>query len=421
MLQGIGCYSQRRLKGREVLKRKTNKGLVLVFGLWLSGVVCAGVLARVIGNGLDSFQVSMAAAVLWPLAYFAFSRNHFLPKSPGKSRLAAMYVFMVFAALSVAVSPEPWVSFAYFCITFSAFFITLQFNTNLTDSQFTQGLKLYSFLSTLLLVLYAVYYFKSGVRLGDELKSMGSNAIAVMSVSAILTAITFRTKIVRYSIMAAGITILYLTGSRASALFMIISLSISSLIAIKTLSARGKIALAGFVLTFFIVAAVYYESILQHMETFFAVHDKWRGVGTGATGRQYAWRETWELFLGSPITGVGFRAHERLMRSATSSHNGYLALLAETGFLGFSSAVYLILSGIAVLWQNAKNGKLINQQGILFGMCMGYLFLGLFERYLFNFGNATSLLFIMGIMAYRSDVEDISQAEPALEEIMRHA
>jgi O-antigen ligase len=386
--------------------------LALVFGFWLSGVAYAGLLSRVTGRGLDNFQVAVAVAVLWPLVYFIFSKSHFIPRSPSAGRLTALIVFMIFGLVSASVSPEPLSSFEYFCITFSAFLLALQFNTNLTDRQFEQGLKLYSFLTTSLLVLYALHSYKSGVRLGDELRSMGSNAIAVMCVSAIVAAIAFRTKMVRYLIMAAGITVLYLTGSRASAIFMLVSVSVISITGVKTLSTRGKLALACSLLVVCLVAAMHYESIDQHVETFFAVHDKWRGVGTGATGRQFAWKATWQLFLDSPITGVGFRAHERLLKIATSSHNGYLALLAETGFFGFSSAVFLIFSGIAVLWKNAGQGAFIPRHGILFGMCTGYLLLGVFERYLFNIGNATSLLFMVGIMAYRSEAEESEGLRP---------
>jgi O-antigen ligase len=287
-------------------------------------------------------------------------------------------------------------------MTLAAMLIALQFNTNLDPRQLELGLKTYALISVVLLIIYAIGHRKAGLRLGDETKSLGSNAIGVMCVSAVLAAAAVRTLAIRIPLMASAGFILYLTGSRASSVFMIIGLTLILLSRIKTLTTWQKIALAGFALAAIIVSAYSLETLEHFFSNFFALHDEWRGVKSGATGRKYAWLATWNLFTTSPLIGVGFRAHEQMIRIASSSHNGYLALLAEIGIIGFCGALALITRGIAVLWKNLKSQETVYANSIFFGLCIGYLILGIFERYLINVGNPASLLFIIGILTYES-------------------
>jgi O-antigen ligase len=123
-----------------------------------------------------------------------------------------------------------------------------------------------------------------------------------------------------------------------------------------------------------------------------------RGIGSGATGRITAWKATWELFLRNPMLGVGFRAHEHILKVDTSAHNGYLATLAEVGLVGFLAVLYLVFRGLRLLRANIKDPSHLFSYSILFGLCVGYLLLAVFERYLINVGNPTSLLFLLIVM-----------------------
>jgi O-antigen ligase len=136
----------------------------------------------------------------------------------------------------------------------------------------------------------------------------------------------------------------------------------------------------------------------MHVTEFLALEDPYRGIDTGMTGRIFAWQATWEIFLENPILGVGFRVHEQSLDVGSSAHNGYLTTLAEIGLFGFLSIVYLIVSGSYMLWRCAVNPDLIHSHSILFGIVSGYVLLAVFERYLINIGNPTSLLFLLGIL-----------------------
>ncbi|MBI3441912.1 MAG: hypothetical protein HY052_08990 [Proteobacteria bacterium] len=75
-----------------------------------------------------------------------------------------------------------------------------------------------------------------------------------------------------------------------------------------------------------------------------------------------------------------------------------MATLAEIGLFGFAGIVYLIVTGIGSLWRDAKDPYYMWTHSVLVGLCFSYLFLAMFERYLINIGNPTSLLFLLGIL-----------------------
>lgn len=148
--------------------------------------------------------------------------------------------------------------------------------------------------------------------------------------------------------------------------------------------------------------------IIRPFESYFALYDESRGLHSGATHRIDLWRDTWKLFLANPIIGTGFRAHESTLQVGVSSHNGYLATLAETGILGASCLVYLLLRGLVFMWGKARTRgfEYGNPFSILVGLSAGYLVVGFFERYLINIGNPTSMLFLMAVFSYAREVVD---------------
>jgi len=146
------------------------------------------------------------------------------------------------------------------------------------------------------------------------------------------------------------------------------------------------------------VSVLYGEVVFKALDGMYGLSRTDRGFGSGATGRVEAWKWTWELFARNPILGVGFRSHEFLLKTDSSSHNGYLATLAEIGILGFLGLLFLVARGLGLLWAGSRQEGTGFSQSILFGLCIGYLLLAIFERYLINVGNPTSLLFLISIM-----------------------
>ncbi len=85
-----------------------------------------------------------------------------------------------------------------------------------------------------------------------------------------------------------------------------------------------------------------------------AEHLGWSDLSSGAT-RLYLWDVALQLFVGSPVHGVGWGNFQVMYRSYLDEslvaesqlgvHNTYLSLLAETGILGFLSFLALLFLG----------------------------------------------------------------------------
>jgi O-antigen ligase len=201
----------------------------------------------------------------------------------------------------------------------------------------------------------------------------------------------------RIVIMSAVIAVLFLTGSRTSTIATIFGLLIVIWYRLKARSMMFKIALLVSFIFAIITVLLTVDPAINSIKEYFAISDRYRGFGTGASGRVEAWGSAWRLFLNHPLTGVGFRAHERYLSGAegASSHNGYLAALAEIGLIGFCSNILFIFFGFFRLKSIVNIPNLTFSHSVLFGLACGYLLIGLFERYLINVGNPTSLLFLL--------------------------
>jgi O-antigen ligase len=375
---------------------KDSRFLGLIFGLWLAGVFAASLFGRSQLQGSSS-MMTMCISVLWPLAVFAVGRWSFVPASPGAARLTALVLFILFAGLSIFASYSPWVSMIYYGLTLCGFLLALQFNSNLTTQQVETGLKTFALLTALMLVGFALYDYHPGVRLGEGTKILNPNAVALVAVSVVFSATAFRNLIIRCALMLPASMVIILTRSRTSTGVALIGLTIIFLLRMKAAKKGMKLAVLGLLAIGVIFAIYYSDLILNELGSFFEIHSRQRGLGSGASGRSVVWAKSWQMFLDNPFIGIGFRAQESVLQ-AGGAHNGYLSMLAEIGFIGFTAAISLIFIGIRLAWRKTKIPSLNYTHSILTGLCCGYLFLAMFERYLFNIGNPTSLLFMVGIL-----------------------
>lgn len=138
------------------------------------------------------------------------------------------------------------------------------------------------------------------------------------------------------------------------------------------------------------LAISFSDILLKHV---FAINDPRRGLGSGFTGRDQAWSEAIDVWLSAPILGVGFRKHEELMVvTRLSSHNAYLAMLADTGIVGLTMYLIFILHSII---SAAAGVNLPKIRYLSLGIIVSYAILGLFERRALNAGNSFSIFFII--------------------------
>jgi hypothetical protein len=340
----------------------------------------------------------LAGAAVWPLIFFAVSRYHFMPRGLSTARTLLLMSFLVFAGLSGFASPIPWQSLGQLGMVAVVLLIVLQFNTNLTSRGYESGLKIYCALGLAILVWFAIYDYKPDTRLGTGRDIMNPNAIALVAVSIAVAAMAYRTWYLRYSFIITSAAVLFMTGSRASALSMLIAISLTALVRQRQMKRHTILAVAGLGTLAVSGLLLSGDFLVERFEKYLALGSEYRGITSGVSGRTIAWDATWEMFLQNPVLGVGFRAHEHMLGVATSSHNGYLAMLAEIGIFGFSCTLVLILMGLVVLWQRTRRDELLWSQSILFGLAVGYMVAGIFERFLINIGNPTSLLFLLSVL-----------------------
>lgn len=371
----------------------------ITLGLWLSGIFTASLfLTSELGTSVIPSLARNAMAVVWPLIYFAFSSCKFVPRRLTFGTYVPLVGFAIFSALSVVISPIPYQSISYVLLTLITVWIVLQFNYNLDGKGYERGMTIFALVAVTLLVSYASMSYIPGARLGFGKGVLNANHIALLAMSGILSAMAIRAIPIRVLVLGLAIVVLALTGSRASAVATIIGLFIITYVRVYMARSNTTLLLAALIVLLVIAGGYYSDLILNFFNDYFAIHDRHRGLETGASGRTIAWSATWELFLANPILGVGFRAHEQLLRVATSSHNGYLAMLAEIGLPGFLCIMWLITAGCYRLWMRVWDTQLYYSHSILLGLCCGYLTLAMFERYLINVGNPASLLFLLGIL-----------------------
>jgi O-antigen ligase len=376
---------------------RTIAGLVL--GVWLSGVFAAS-LGGWFEHGHDTALAMslLGAAVVWPLLYFALSRNRFIPRPMSAGATGALALFVLTAALSSFISPAILRSTGYVALTLAGIWIALQFNSNLDRHQYERGLKVFAVLTAGLLAGFAWYDYVPGMRLGMGKEILNPNTIALVSTSVLLAAMAIRTLFLRLAVMGPIAGIMVLTSSRAAAVAAVAGLAMIVWLRLRA-KRRPVLLLAGIGLLLAAGLTIVYGDVLyKAMDRFYALSTADRGIGSGATGRVTAWKATWDLFTRNPVLGVGFRAHEQFLKVDSSAHNGYLATLAEVGLPGFLGAAYLTVRGLRLGWTGSQIPERGFTDSILVGLCVGYLLLALFERYLINVGNPTSLLFLLGIM-----------------------
>jgi O-antigen ligase len=347
-------------------------------------------------------MVLLGLAVVWPLLYFAMGRCSFIPRSMPIAATGGLIVFGMAAALSSFMSPVALLSTGYVVLTLAGIFLALQFNSNLDAEQYEWGLKVFAVLTACLLVGFAWYDYVPGTRLGNGKDVLNPNTIGLVSTSVLFAAMSIRTLALRLAVMGPIAGIIVLTSSRAAAVAAVVGLGMIVWLRLRA-RRRPVLLLAGIGLLLAVgVTIAYGDTMFNTLDRFYGLSRADRGFGSGATGRLTAWKWTWELFVRNPVLGVGFRAHEFLLKVDSSSHNGYLATLAEVGMLGFLAVLFLVARGLRLLWVGSREPGPGFSQSILFGLCVGYLLLAVFERYLINVGNPTSLLFLVGIMRSRA-------------------
>ncbi len=164
---------------------------------------------------------------------------------------------------------------------------------------------------------------------------------------------TFTSKMVlRYGLWALALVGLNLVQSRESLLSAVLLITVVTLAGMRS---RSVVAIAvactiGVMLDVFVFQTRLSSAAQDFVaEDVLLLNDPYRGLGTGASGRDINVRFGLELFAAHPLTGVGFGRSGGIAGEAIGLpiHNGYVMLLAELGAPLFTIPAIIM---IGALW-----------------------------------------------------------------------
>ena len=134
------------------------------------------------------------------------------------------------------------------------------------------------------------------------------------------------------------------------------------------------------------------DSIGHTLDSLFMIDDKYRGIGSGGSGRDDLWAAAISLWEAEPIFGVGFKGHTLLMPEQLPAHNAYIAMLADMGIVGLAS--YFLMMSPAIYYAFKPIHRFL-EDPLSVIIIVTYILYGAFEVRAFSFGNTYSVVFLL--------------------------
>ena len=374
----IGCRSYRS---------QFEKSFVILFPLWLLALMWVPTTSYHDKKLMQLFVLltMLAVAFVYAREYFVYGLIY--RQSPS-IRLWSALVITTFT-LSALFSSDTATSLAYVGVTV----IGLMCCSGLwfcLRNQIIQCLTVYAVVGSVILVIR--YFNAAAYQTRLSLSSSDPpNYLGLVAYSVLVSCLAIRSRVIAYTLVCMNFLVIIATQGRGALLAGVLAVLVHIILTQTSRRGfRGAFLLCGGAVLAVVIALTFKDHITEAVSSLLFINDRFRGVGTGFTGRFDAWREALELFRLNPIFGVGFRQHEQYMITLSSTHNGYLSVLAETGALGTICLLVLIYKCTKRLFLEAMAGSPIAILGLSF--VGGYLFIAIFERFLLNVGNPTSML-----------------------------
>jgi O-antigen ligase len=193
--------------------------------------------------------------------------------------------------------------------------------------------------------------------------------------------------------VATGVT-LAVTGSRASAVGFTVGLLVWILgytrVQKKTFSAMWSVLLV--LISIFLVSGYFFPEYSGGL------------FRTDSAGRSFLWDWTWEAYKNGPFLGVGFGNSAEVFSKdalylksqgiyAPDAHNSLLSLLLELGFIGVVFAIYGFVMVVIRAWKLLPYFEDPKLGVSLIAVVVASLVNSMFETWIFNFGNASTVPF----------------------------
>jgi len=123
------------------------------------------------------------------------------------------------------------------------------------------------------------------------------------------------------------------------------------------------------------------------------LHDPYRGMGTGFTGRVDIWKTSLDVWKRRPWFGYGFRACSPEYLGHYAGHNGYIVVMVNMGIVGLLVYLSFVIHACLKLVPGVRRGDKFDI--IVFWYLLWYLTVGMFEGVAINFANPHTILFFL--------------------------
>lgn len=304
-------------------------------------------------------------------------------------RILGAALIIASACISATVSPDRKLSLEMTLATLVAILICAGFWAIIgNDDSSLLGTYAWASLVVCLVALVTV----RGTMGGDRLSFAGldPNPVGLILQGVTISSLAIRRLPFRAVAVLLSLYVMYLTNSRSALIGTAIALLLYFVLRGRTLFAWSLAAVLSVSGVIVASGSDYLSKIADQTSQVLHLHNKYRGLNSGFTGRALLWQETIDIWHEHPLIGSGYRAIEELIPQGMSSHDGYLEILGETGIFGALSMALFSFQGIRGLISDSRKGSQVAQLGL--ALTAGYLFIAVFERYFVNFGNPTSLL-----------------------------
>jgi len=244
--------------------------------------------------------------------------------------------------------------------------------------------------------LFLLYVTATGEYVWGRLQAHGITADwwGFMGAGLAMAALAHRSRWLTALCIGAGFCVAYAASARSGMVAILAGLLAVGFLELRLL--RGSrlvtvlaISLAGLVLLTLFSSTVT-DAVTKAIVQTMLLNDPGRGLDSGLTGRTEIWGQAIQIWLSSPVLGVGFHQSSTLISGNYSAHNVYLAAL-DTGILGLAwYLAFLCASLLASLSINERHTR-----NAAVGTIVGYIVMGFFDARGLNSGNPFSLYFEM--------------------------
>jgi O-Antigen ligase len=214
------------------------------------------------------------------------------------------------------------------------------------------------------------FIFGTQPNLGGEVLFTGFVAFCVARLNAALVVAVFVLFFVTLNLLESRAALLSILLALSAYLYMekIRGFSLGSRMA---LASALVLCLIGFCLLF-----------SDRIADLFLFNDEYRGFGTGYVGREDRWEVAWEIFLESPLFGIGFEYFRHVF---TTPHSMWMNMLTMIGLMSVFVVIPMFKNGLRIYAANTE----------IFFLLLSFVPMTIFNDRFLNLNPYPFLLFVL--------------------------